>query len=166
WAKEFHQDRASLVKVPVENFTLQSSVQLLQEKTDSVRSNQRISLTAPSVPLKLIAFAIIAACASRATMLQMLMSFWEAFYQHKTTRNKNDITILSLKFISNPEASQSNLAIISPLLSLMFSNWSTRLSEFSFQMVKILLYDHPTIFESFYFVFYVLNAIERESSSR
>ncbi|GKF90517.1 hypothetical protein Tco_0274218, partial [Tanacetum coccineum] len=54
WVKEFHQDRASSVKVPVENFTLQSSVQLLRENTDSVLSNQRISLTAPSVPLKLI----------------------------------------------------------------------------------------------------------------
>ncbi|GKF33144.1 hypothetical protein Tco_0106344, partial [Tanacetum coccineum] len=53
WAKEFHQDRASSVKVPVENFTLQSSVQLLRENTDSVRSNQRISPTAPSEPLKL-----------------------------------------------------------------------------------------------------------------
>ncbi|GJT07169.1 hypothetical protein Tco_1194074 [Tanacetum coccineum] len=42
WAKEFHQDRASSIKVPVANFTLQSSVQLLRENTDSVRSNQRI----------------------------------------------------------------------------------------------------------------------------
>ncbi|GJW23407.1 hypothetical protein Tco_0034029 [Tanacetum coccineum] len=39
WAKEFHQDRASSVKVPVANFTLQSLVQLLWENTDSVRSN-------------------------------------------------------------------------------------------------------------------------------
>ncbi|GJS33246.1 hypothetical protein Tco_0531628 [Tanacetum coccineum] len=54
WAKEFHQDRASSVKVPVANFTLQSSVQLLRENTDSVHSNKRIRPTAPSVPLKLI----------------------------------------------------------------------------------------------------------------
>ncbi|GJW64680.1 hypothetical protein Tco_0116564 [Tanacetum coccineum] len=65
-AKEFHQDRASSVKVPVANFTLQSLVQLLWENTDSVRSNQRISPIAPFVPLKLIAIAIVAACASRA----------------------------------------------------------------------------------------------------
>ncbi|GJS61176.1 hypothetical protein Tco_0655960 [Tanacetum coccineum] len=39
WAKEFHQDRASSVNVPVANFTLQSSVQLLQENADSVLSN-------------------------------------------------------------------------------------------------------------------------------
>ncbi|GKC81493.1 hypothetical protein Tco_1137210 [Tanacetum coccineum] len=114
WAKEIHQNRASSVKVPVSNFTLQSSVQLLRENTDSVRSNQRIRPTAPSISLKLIAFAIVTACASRAA-------------------------------ISNPEASQSNLAIISHLLSLKFSNLSTRLSEFSFQIVKILLYDHPAI---------------------
>nr|GFB22244.1 hypothetical protein [Tanacetum cinerariifolium] len=53
WAKEFHQDRASSVKVPVANFTLQSLVQLLWENTNSVRSNQRISPIAPSEPLKL-----------------------------------------------------------------------------------------------------------------
>nr|GEW75123.1 hypothetical protein [Tanacetum cinerariifolium] len=46
-------DRASSVKVPVANFTLQSSIQLLRENTDSVRSKQRMSLTAPSEPLKL-----------------------------------------------------------------------------------------------------------------
>ncbi|GKB15901.1 hypothetical protein Tco_0849824 [Tanacetum coccineum] len=74
WANEFHQDKASSVRVPVANFslqssvqllrfpgfvvpvanfTLQSSVQLLRENTDSVRSNQRMRPTAPSVPLKL-----------------------------------------------------------------------------------------------------------------
>ncbi|GKF88515.1 hypothetical protein Tco_0259392 [Tanacetum coccineum] len=53
WEKEFHQDRASSIKVPVANFTFQSSVQLLRGNTDSVRSNQRISPTAPSEPLKL-----------------------------------------------------------------------------------------------------------------
>ncbi|GJX10008.1 hypothetical protein Tco_0199867 [Tanacetum coccineum] len=35
------------------NFTLQSLVQLLRENTDSVRSNQQMRLTTPSVPLKL-----------------------------------------------------------------------------------------------------------------
>nr|GEV47276.1 reverse transcriptase domain-containing protein [Tanacetum cinerariifolium] len=50
--EEFHQDKASSVRVPVANFTLQFSVQLLQENTDSVRSNQRMRPTAPSVPLK------------------------------------------------------------------------------------------------------------------
>ncbi|GJZ00410.1 hypothetical protein Tco_0517839 [Tanacetum coccineum] len=52
WAYAFYQDRASSVKVPVANVTLFSSAQLLRENTDSVRSNQRMSLTAPSVPLK------------------------------------------------------------------------------------------------------------------
>ncbi|GJW40578.1 hypothetical protein Tco_0066423, partial [Tanacetum coccineum] len=45
-------DRASLVKVPVANVTLFSSAQLLRENIDSVRSNQRMRPTAPSVPLK------------------------------------------------------------------------------------------------------------------
>ncbi|GJS85798.1 hypothetical protein Tco_0752339 [Tanacetum coccineum] len=52
WAYAFHQDKASLVKVPVANVTLFSSAHLLRENTDSVRSNQRIRPTAPSVPLK------------------------------------------------------------------------------------------------------------------
>nr|GEZ32508.1 hypothetical protein [Tanacetum cinerariifolium] len=43
-----------------------SLVQLLQENTDSVGSNQWISPTAPSEPLKLKAFAMLAACASIA----------------------------------------------------------------------------------------------------
>ncbi|GJR07608.1 hypothetical protein Tco_0790260 [Tanacetum coccineum] len=42
WANEFHQDKASSVRVPVVNFTLQLSVQLLRENTDSVHSNQRM----------------------------------------------------------------------------------------------------------------------------
>ncbi|GJR33390.1 hypothetical protein Tco_1109622 [Tanacetum coccineum] len=52
WAYAFHQDKASSVKVPVANVTLFSSAHLLRENTDSVRSNQRIRPTAPSVPLK------------------------------------------------------------------------------------------------------------------
>ncbi|GJR38834.1 hypothetical protein Tco_1214518 [Tanacetum coccineum] len=53
------EDRASSVKVPVANFTLQSSVQLLWENTNSVSSNQWISPTAPSVPLKLIGWQLM-----------------------------------------------------------------------------------------------------------
>nr|GEW55018.1 putative ribonuclease H-like domain-containing protein [Tanacetum cinerariifolium] len=52
WENEFHHDKASSVRVPIANFTLQSSVQFLRENTDSVCSNQRMSPTAPSVPLK------------------------------------------------------------------------------------------------------------------
>ncbi|GJS22079.1 hypothetical protein Tco_0450711 [Tanacetum coccineum] len=51
WANEFHQDKASPVRVPVSNFTLQSLVQLLRRNTDSVRSYERMRPTAPSVPL-------------------------------------------------------------------------------------------------------------------
>nr|GFA28978.1 hypothetical protein [Tanacetum cinerariifolium] len=36
----FHQDKASLVRVPVANVTLSSSAHLLRENTDSVRSKQ------------------------------------------------------------------------------------------------------------------------------
>ncbi|GKE43921.1 hypothetical protein Tco_1471205 [Tanacetum coccineum] len=53
WANELYQDKASLVRVPVANFTLQSSVQLLLENTDLVRSNRRMRPTAPSIPLEL-----------------------------------------------------------------------------------------------------------------
>ncbi|GJZ71025.1 hypothetical protein Tco_0634876 [Tanacetum coccineum] len=57
WEKEFYQDRASSVKVPVANFNLQSSVQLLQKNTDKVLSNKRMRPIAPSIPLKLIGLA-------------------------------------------------------------------------------------------------------------
>ncbi|GJY15965.1 DNA helicase, partial [Tanacetum coccineum] len=96
WAYAFHQDRASSVRVPVANVTLFSSAQLLRENTDSVRSNQRMRPTAPSVPLKLLALAIVAACLPDLRqfdahqqsvagwqpklwlMFQMLMFSWEA----------------------------------------------------------------------------------------
>ncbi|GKB66445.1 hypothetical protein Tco_0927857 [Tanacetum coccineum] len=102
-----HQDRASSDKVPVANFTLQSSVQLLRENTDSVCLNQRIRVNS-------------------------------AFRTFEVDSLFSGVTI------SNPEASQRNLAVISQLLSLEFSNLSMSLLEFSFQIVKILLYDHPT----------------------
>ncbi|GJY91817.1 hypothetical protein Tco_0507599 [Tanacetum coccineum] len=75
WANEFHQDKASSVRVPVENFTLQSSVQLLQRNTDLVCLNQRIRPTAPSVPLKLKVFSMLAACASKAAATLSATSF-------------------------------------------------------------------------------------------
>nr|GEU94030.1 nuclear/nucleolar GTPase 2 [Tanacetum cinerariifolium] len=68
------EDRASSVKVPVENFILQSLVQLLRENIDSVRSNQWISPTAPSEPLKLKAFAMLAAYTSRAVVAHLVAS--------------------------------------------------------------------------------------------
>ncbi|GKC96443.1 hypothetical protein Tco_1161885 [Tanacetum coccineum] len=75
WANEFHQDKASSVRVPVANFTLQSSMQLLRENTDSVRSNQRMRPTTPSVPLNLKVFAMVAAYASRAVKTLSTTSF-------------------------------------------------------------------------------------------
>nr|GEV12853.1 hypothetical protein [Tanacetum cinerariifolium] len=75
WANEFYQDKASSVRVPVANFALQFSVQLLRENTDSVHSNQRMSSTVPSIPLKLKAFAMLAACASRAVATLSATSF-------------------------------------------------------------------------------------------
>nr|GEV99346.1 hypothetical protein [Tanacetum cinerariifolium] len=74
-ANEFHQDKASSVRVPVANFTMQSSVQLLLENTNSVRLNQHMSLTTPSVPFKLKVFAMLAACASRAVATLSATSF-------------------------------------------------------------------------------------------
>nr|GEU64379.1 hypothetical protein [Tanacetum cinerariifolium] len=52
WAYAFHKDKASSVRVPVANVTFFSSAQLLRENTNSVRSNQRMSPTAPSVPMR------------------------------------------------------------------------------------------------------------------
>ncbi|GJW32749.1 hypothetical protein Tco_0052781 [Tanacetum coccineum] len=57
WAYAFHQDKASSVKVPVVNVTLFSSAHLLLENTVSVR-----------VPVRLLALAMAAVCASRAAV--------------------------------------------------------------------------------------------------
>ncbi|GKA10036.1 hypothetical protein Tco_0689469, partial [Tanacetum coccineum] len=50
-------------------------VQLLRENMDSVRSNQWMRPTAPSVPLKLKAFSMVAACASKAAETLPATSF-------------------------------------------------------------------------------------------
>ncbi|GJS71066.1 zinc finger, CCHC-type containing protein, partial [Tanacetum coccineum] len=60
WAYAFHQDKASLVKVPVQMFILFYSDQLYGENTDLVR----VSL-GPVFLLGLSVFAMVAACASR-----------------------------------------------------------------------------------------------------
>ncbi|GJW02286.1 reverse transcriptase domain-containing protein [Tanacetum coccineum] len=55
WAYAFHQDKASLVRVPVANVTLSSSAHLLRENTDSVRSNQRMrNFSRTSVPIGIV----------------------------------------------------------------------------------------------------------------
>ncbi|GJV15586.1 uncharacterized mitochondrial protein-like protein [Tanacetum coccineum] len=113
WAQEFHQDRASSVKVQVANFALQSSVQLLWENIELVRSNQRIRASLSPVFLLLESWLV----------LQMLMSFWEAFYQHKTTRNKNDIRTWK-KLLPNPWWLLMELALTEPIEDRMMKYFS------------------------------------------
>ncbi|GJV21902.1 hypothetical protein Tco_1370922 [Tanacetum coccineum] len=75
WAYAFYQDKASSVKVPVANVTLFSSAQLLRENTDSVHSNQRMRISLGLVfLLGLSAFAMAAACASRAAVTPSVIS--------------------------------------------------------------------------------------------
>ncbi|GKC29029.1 hypothetical protein Tco_1036323 [Tanacetum coccineum] len=90
-------NKASSVKVPVANVTLFSSAHLLRENTYS------FPVFTTGVPVRLLALAMAAVCASRAAVksavscrmvFRMLTSFWEAFYQHKRTCSKNDITSL------------------------------------------------------------------------
>ncbi|GKD69655.1 hypothetical protein Tco_1323745, partial [Tanacetum coccineum] len=64
-----------VIIVAVVGVGVTSSVQLLLENTDSVRSNQQMRPTAPSVPLKLKAFAIVATYASRAAGTLSATSF-------------------------------------------------------------------------------------------
>ncbi|GJX41011.1 hypothetical protein Tco_0256001 [Tanacetum coccineum] len=66
WAYAFHQDKASLVRVPVANVSLSSSAHLLQENTDSFPLFATVIYLGPVFLLGLSAFAIAAACASRA----------------------------------------------------------------------------------------------------
>ncbi|GJT47793.1 hypothetical protein Tco_0973950 [Tanacetum coccineum] len=66
WACALHQDKASLVKVPVANVTLSSSAHLLRENTDSFPLFAKgISLGSVFL-LELSEFAMAAACAFRA----------------------------------------------------------------------------------------------------
>ncbi|GJW08519.1 hypothetical protein Tco_1570942 [Tanacetum coccineum] len=75
WAYAFHQDKASLDRVLVANVTLSSSAHLLRENTNSVRSNQRMRNFSRSVfLLKLLEFAMAAACAFRAKEMPSLIS--------------------------------------------------------------------------------------------
>ncbi|GJY86447.1 hypothetical protein Tco_0500473 [Tanacetum coccineum] len=62
WQKKSTRYELTSIKVLVANFTLHSSVHLLRENTDLVRSNQRISPTAPSEPLKLIGWQLMNSC--------------------------------------------------------------------------------------------------------
>ncbi|GJS75558.1 reverse transcriptase domain-containing protein [Tanacetum coccineum] len=79
WAYAFHQDKASLVRVPVANVTLTSLAHLLRENTDSVRSNQRMRNSLyQCFLLGLSAFAMVVACASRAAIIPSVMSCWMA----------------------------------------------------------------------------------------
>ncbi|GKG03789.1 hypothetical protein Tco_0314176, partial [Tanacetum coccineum] len=63
WVYAFHQDKASLVRVPVANVTLSSSAHLLRENTDSVRGSLGLIFL-----LGLSAFAMAVSCASRAVV--------------------------------------------------------------------------------------------------
>ncbi|GJT91626.1 hypothetical protein Tco_1080471 [Tanacetum coccineum] len=67
-ANEFHQDKASSVRVPVANFTLQSTTQLLWRNTDSIRASL-------GPVLVLSVFAMVAACASKAAKTLSATSF-------------------------------------------------------------------------------------------
>nr|GEX58310.1 hypothetical protein [Tanacetum cinerariifolium] len=69
-AYAFHQDKASLVRVPVANVTMSSSAHLLRENTDSIRSDQRMRVSLDlRFLLGLLVFAMVAASASRAAAI-------------------------------------------------------------------------------------------------
>ncbi|GJV11048.1 hypothetical protein Tco_1352589 [Tanacetum coccineum] len=78
WAYAFHQDKASLVRVPVANVTLSSSAHLLRENTDSFPLFATGISLGPVFLLGLSAFAMVAACASRAAVIPSVMSCWMA----------------------------------------------------------------------------------------
>nr|GEW39841.1 putative ribonuclease H-like domain-containing protein [Tanacetum cinerariifolium] len=75
WAYAFHQDKASLVRVPVANVTLSSSAYLLREDTDSFPLFAiEVSLD-PRFLLGLSVFAMVAASASRAAAIPLEINF-------------------------------------------------------------------------------------------
>nr|GEU90287.1 hypothetical protein [Tanacetum cinerariifolium] len=77
WAYAFHQDKASLVRVPVANVTLSSSAHLLRENTDSFP----LFATGVSLDLRfllgLLVFAMVVASASRAATIPSEINFEE-----------------------------------------------------------------------------------------
>nr|GEU87352.1 reverse transcriptase domain-containing protein [Tanacetum cinerariifolium] len=97
---EFHQDKASSVRVPVANFTLQSSIQLLQENTDLVCSNQRMRPTKPSVPVGLDLLLIL--------IIFLLLAFEvDAVEEIKEKHQSNiDAARLKLKLFKNIAAAK------------------------------------------------------------
>ncbi|GKE60362.1 hypothetical protein Tco_1510729, partial [Tanacetum coccineum] len=75
WENEFHHDKASSVRVPVANFTFQSSLQLLRRNTDSLHFLATRAYLGPVFLLVLSAFAMVADCASRAAETLTATSF-------------------------------------------------------------------------------------------
>ncbi|GJW85416.1 hypothetical protein Tco_0158561 [Tanacetum coccineum] len=73
-AYTFHQDKASLVRVPVANVTLSSSAHLLRENTDSFPLFATGISLGPVFLLGLSAFDMVAACASRAAIGNSVVS--------------------------------------------------------------------------------------------
>nr|GEU53893.1 copia protein [Tanacetum cinerariifolium] len=141
WTYAFHQDKASSVRVPVANVTSFSLAQLLRENTDSVRSNQRMSPTAHSIPLKSHTIKV-----ERLTAYELfaVSSFcYRIFFWSDVSIEIVDTSMVAAcafsAAISNPKASQRNLVVMSQLLPLKFSNLSTSLLEFNLQFVEILL---------------------------
>ncbi|GJV09516.1 hypothetical protein Tco_1347172 [Tanacetum coccineum] len=74
-AYAFHQDKASSVRVPVENVTLSFSAHLLRENTDSFPVFATGVPVGPVFLLGLLSLVIDAACAFRAEEMPSLISF-------------------------------------------------------------------------------------------
>ncbi|GJW33975.1 hypothetical protein Tco_0054007 [Tanacetum coccineum] len=91
WAYEFHQDKASSVKVPVVNVTMSSSAHLLRENTDSFPVFATGVPVGPVFLLGLLALAIDAAYAFRAEEMPSLISCWMAA---KVMASVSDVDVL------------------------------------------------------------------------
>ncbi|GKC96131.1 hypothetical protein Tco_1161573, partial [Tanacetum coccineum] len=74
WAYAFHQDKASLIRVPVANVTLSFSAHLLRENTDSFPLFATGISLGSVVLLGLSAFAMAAAYASKAAVIPSVIS--------------------------------------------------------------------------------------------
>nr|GEV88318.1 hypothetical protein [Tanacetum cinerariifolium] len=76
WAYAFHQDKASLVRVPVANVNLSSSSQLLHENIDSFPLFAAGVSLNPRFLLGFSVFAMVAASASRAASMPSEINYW------------------------------------------------------------------------------------------
>ncbi|GJT55269.1 hypothetical protein Tco_0990323 [Tanacetum coccineum] len=93
-AYAFHQNKASLVRVPVANVTLSSSIHLLRENTDSVRSNQWMRCSLGSCIFGIVRFAHGLQALCFRVLTEKNVQMMEIMMKERDKLENNKMTIL------------------------------------------------------------------------